>query len=100
MSFANLKKSSTTSFSKLAEQISKAEQTNSYEDKRFWVPNVDKNGNAIVVLRFLPETDGEDSAFVKLFSHSFKNAQGRWYIENCRTTLGETGCPVNFAAAI
>jgi hypothetical protein len=82
-------KSSTNSFAKLAENLAKQESNNSYEDKRFYTPNVDKQGNALVKLRFLPESDGEDTPFVKVFSHSFKNSQGKWFIENCRTTLGE-----------
>lgn len=88
MSFASLKKSSTNSFAKLASAIEKNSAKQSYTDDRFYVPNVDKNGNALVVMRFLPEADGDDSPFVKTYHHGFKNSAGQWYIENCRTTIG------------
>lgn len=88
MSFANLKKSSTSSFAKLAEQINKSESKQSYSDDRFWTPAVDKDGNGMSIIRFLPEVDGEDAPYVKLFRHSFKNDANQYYIENCRTTIG------------
>lgn len=92
--FASLKKSSTNSFAKLATAIEKSSAKQSYTDDRFYVPNVDKNGNALVVMRFLPESDGDDAPFVKTYHHGFKNAAGQWYIQNCRTTIGGT-CTVN-----
>ena len=66
-------------------------QTNkSYDDKRFWSPTTDKAGNASAVIRFLPTTDGDELPWIRYWSHSFKNAKnGRWYIENSRTSIKE-----------
>jgi hypothetical protein len=65
---------------------------NPYEDDRFWQPTVDKAGNGLAIIRFLPAKDGEDIPFVRIFSHNFKGPGG-WLIENCLTTRNEK-CPV------
>ena len=66
----------------------KEQTTASYEkDARYWQPVVDKAGNGLAVIRFLPAPDGEDLPFVRLFTHSFKGPGG-WYIEKSLTTLG------------
>lgn len=58
-------------------------------DERFWRPEVDKAGNGMAIIRFLDTPPGEDSPWVRLWSHAFKGPTGQWYIENSRTTLGE-----------
>lgn len=92
MSFASMKRNR-KDFSKL---VSKLEETksggNQGADERFWKPERDKAGNGYAVIRFLPASDGEDLPWVQLFSHSFQGPGG-WYIDNCRTTLGQK-CPV------
>jgi hypothetical protein len=65
------------------------------EDDRFWEPTVDKAGNGIAVLRFLPAPpqDGEDGLpWVRTFSHGFKGPGG-WLIDLCLTTVDHK-CPV------
>jgi len=62
---------------------------------RFWQPEVDKAGNGMAVIRFLPapQVDGEDALpWVRVFSHGFQGPGG-WLIDNCLTTLNEK-CPV------
>jgi len=94
-SFASLKKSSGN-----LEKLSKAiEQLNSSEggksDDNFWRPEVDKAGNGMATIRFLPAPpqDGEDGLpWVKIFSHGFQ-AAGGWLIDNCLTTKNQQ-CPV------
>ena len=61
-SFAALKKSRSSSLSKLVTETAKinAPTEGSNEDNRFWTPTVDKAGNGYAVIRFLPEPKGED----------------------------------------
>lgn len=94
MSFANLKKSR-SNFSKLAEELEKTtnpQQTTSNKDERFWKPEVDKSGNGYAVIRFLPQTEGEELPWVRVFNHGFKGPGG-WLIDNCLTTINQK-CPV------
>lgn len=90
-SFADLKKSRNKDLEKLTQEVSKLtdkESTKkSYEDTRFWKPIVDKAGNGMATIRFLPAPAGEDVPWVQLFSHSFQGPTGKWYIENSLTTM-------------
>ena len=53
--FATLKKSS-GSLDRLAKELEKmnAASSEKTEDTRFWYPDVDKSGNGMAVIRFLP----------------------------------------------
>jgi hypothetical protein len=69
---------------------------NSSEKEKYWRPEVDKAGNGMATIRFLPvsPSDGEDGIpWVKLFSHGFQGPQGGWLIDNCLTTKNQQ-CPV------
>lgn len=88
--FSALKKSRTNAFSQLDDQIKKMSNTGFSSDAdEYWQPTVDKAGNGYAVIRFLPASVGEDLPFVRLWSHSFQGPTGKWYIENCLTTLGK-----------
>lgn len=58
-----------------------------YEDNRFWKPEMDKLGNASAVIRFLYTTDGDTSPYVKYTSYSFKGPTGKYYIEKCLKSI-------------
>lgn len=95
-SFANLKRNR-SSFEKLTKAIETTTQVEagSKDDTRFWQPEVDKAGNGMAVIRFLPTpaADGDDALpWVRIFSHGFQGPGG-WLIDNCLTTLNEK-CPV------
>jgi hypothetical protein len=97
-SFANLKRGR-NDFEKLTKAIEASSQSNSEagskDDTRFWQPEVDKAGNGMAVIRFLPApaADGDDALpWVRVFSHGFQGPGG-WFIDNCLTTLNEK-CPV------
>jgi hypothetical protein len=97
MSFANLKRnrSSLDKLTKAIESTNQAAEAGSKDDTRFWQPNVDKSGNGMAVIRFLPapSVDGEDGLpWVRIFNHGFQGPGG-WLIDNCLTTLNEK-CPV------
>ena len=92
MSFADFKKRSKNSIEDLGKKLESLNSKESYKDERFWKPGIDSSKNGYAVIRFLPPTEGEDVPFVKLYSHAFQG-KGGWFIENCRTTMGEK-CPV------
>jgi len=97
-SFANLKRNR-SDLDKLTKAIEASTQSNaeagSKDDTRFWQPEVDKAGNGMAVIRFLPApaADGDDALpWVRVFSHGFQGPGG-WFIDNCLTTLNDK-CPV------
>jgi hypothetical protein len=96
-SFANLKrnKSSFDKLTKAIEAVNQPAESGSKEDTRFWQPQVDKSGNGMAIVRFLPApaVDGDDALpWVRVFSHGFQGPGG-WLIDNCLTTLNQK-CPV------
>ena len=89
MSFSALKQSS-GKFDKLQAELEKLNNpvnTNNFDDDRFWKPELDKTGNGYAILRFLPQPEGEDLPWVRMWSHAF-SGPGGWYIENSLTTIG------------
>jgi len=96
-SFANLKRnrSSLDKLTKAIEATGQPAEAGGKDDNRFWQPQVDKAGNGMAVIRFLPApaVDGDDALpWVRTFSHGFQGPGG-WFIDNCLTTLNEK-CPV------
>lgn len=94
MSFANMKRQGSSNLDKLK---SAAESINSSapDNSNVWKPEVDKAGNGLATIRFLPspEVDGDEGLpWVKLFNHGFQ-IDGKWFIDNCPTTKGKD-CPV------
>ena len=90
MTFEALKKSS-GNFDKLQVELEKINQpvTNSFDDNRFWKPELDKTGNGYAIIRFLPQSEGEELPWVRLWSHAFKGPGG-WFIENSLTTINKS----------
>lgn len=90
MSFADLKKQSKlgTLNDKLMNQLDKLNEKSSGEDDRIWKPTRDKTGNGYAVIRFLPQCQGEEEPFIKIYSHGFQGPGG-WYIENSLTTFNQ-----------
>jgi hypothetical protein len=96
-SFANLKRnrSSLDKLTKAIESVTQSSTEGSKDDTRFWQPSVDKAGNGMAVIRFLPApaVDGDDALpWVRVFNHGFQGPGG-WLIDNCLTTVNEK-CPV------
>ena len=88
MSIEALKKQS--NISSLIDEYNKqtTPETKSFDDERFWKPELDKSGNGYAVIRFLPAPKGEDIPWQRMFSHSFQGPGG-WYIENSLTTINK-----------
>jgi len=90
-------------FDRITKEIEKlqANKQNGNDD-RLWQPGVDKAGNGLAVIRFLPTPPMDiktGAPWVKVFSHGFKGPTGKWYIENSLTTLGQTD-PVSEANSL
>ena len=90
--FSSLKRNR-NSFEKLTKAIESINTPaeGSKEDDRFWQPEVDKAGNGMAIIRFLPApaVDGDDALpWVRVFNHGFQGPGG-WYIENSLTTLNQ-----------
>jgi len=94
--FANLKKSSGNldKLTKAIEALSASTDGKSDSDN-FWKPEVDKAGNGMATIRFLPApaVDGDDGLpWVKIYSHGFQGPGG-WLIDNCLTSKNQQ-CPI------
>ena len=93
--FSSLKRNR-NSFDKLTKAIESINSnteggSGSKGDDRFWSPEVDKAGNGMAVIRFLPPpaADGDDALpWVRVFDHGFQGPGG-WYIENSLTTINQ-----------
>ena len=90
MSFATLKRNQNDLMSKLKQEANKLKDPDKkgYEDDRYWKPERDKSGNGYAVVRFLPQREGEDMPWGRLWNHGFQGPGG-WYIENSLTTLNK-----------
>ncbi len=88
MSFKDLKKNRNDSFAKILQNTEELENKGFSADPDDWYPAIDKAGNGSAKIRFLPPVSDDDIAFVRWFTHEFKDPNtNKWYIENCRTTL-------------
>lgn len=101
VTLADLKKNRSTDFSKLTKALENSDSQNKgADDSQFWKLERDKAGNGSATIRFLPAFQGEGATeadelpWVKVYSHSFQGPSGRWYIENCLSTIGQDD-PVN-----
>ena len=90
-SIAALKRSKSnldTLIGELSKVAEPQKQKQSYQDDRFWKPELDKSGNGYAVFRFLPAVKDEDLPWARLWSHAFQGPGG-WFIENSLTTLNK-----------
>ena len=69
----------------------KTEYTN--DNEGFFSVTRDKAGNGSAVIRFLPKHPDDELPWVQLYSHGFQSDSGKWFIDNCPSTIGES-CPV------
>lgn len=90
-----LRKKSAENFNKLKSDVDKLSSGGGRQqmDDRFWNLTVDKSGNGMAVLRFLPAKEGEEFTLIKKYSHFFKGDNGKFLAENCPTTFNEQ-CPI------
>ena len=93
MDINTLRKMRGTNFAKISGEFEKIanpqSESKSYQDDRFWKLEADKAGNGTATIRFLPNSNGDDLPWVRIFNHGFQGPTGKWYIENSLTTIGE-----------
>lgn len=93
MDFSKLKamsgKKSLEAFNSELSKMSNQDSGKKGADTRFWSPTVDKAGNGMAIIRFLPPSEGEDVPFIRFYDHGFQGPTGLWYIENSLTTIGK-----------
>lgn len=95
----DLRKNRSDYMHKLQDEVIKS-KTSFQSDSRFWQPTKDKSGNALALIRFLPNGNVNELPFVKTYTHGFQNPlTGYWFIDNCPTTIG-LKCPVCEANAV
>lgn len=92
-SFADLKNRHTTAdLEALTKKIVESQKgTYTNDDDGDYYPKLDKAGNAVCILRFMPAPpcDGENALpWVKYYDHAWKGPGG-WYIEKSLTTLNQ-----------
>ena len=76
------------------QEMSSPKGSQRQEDERYWKPEVDKAGTGSAVIRFLPCKAEEGFPLVQLWSHGFQGPTGKWFIDNCPTSLGpDDPCP-------
>lgn len=93
--FSALRKNSQMELEKLTSAVASLQGGEGQRDNNdgFWKPEVDKSGNGMAIIRFLPAPPGEDVPFVRIWDHGFQGPGG-WFIEKSLTTLGQK-CPVS-----
>lgn len=99
-SFANLKRGS-GNLDKLKTAVEALSAGSDSADNKdnYWKPEVDKSGNGMATIRFLPApaVDGDDALpWTKVFGHGFQGPGG-WLIDKCLTTPGHSKgsvCPI------
>lgn len=89
--FAEMRKNAGNSAEKLAAKMAEGEKFEGGADNRYWTLTTDPSGTGSAVIRFLPQSPGEDdfAPYVKIWSHGFKGPTGQWYIEKSLTTIGK-----------
>lgn len=90
--FAELRKNRGKNIDKLTNKLNEMSSGgySNPDDDKYWSPTLDPAGNGSATIRFLQAPKGEDIPFVERWSHGFKGPTGKWYIENCLTTLKQT----------
>lgn len=88
----------TTAFANILNAVNKMKESSGGGQKdpneeKIWKCETDKAKNGFAIIRFLPARTDDDAPFVKSYSHGFKSPAGKWFIENCPTTIGEQ-CPL------
>ena len=100
ISIADLKKSRNLNFGNITKALSKSTESQyKNDDDEYFKVTKDKAGNGSAVIRFLDTGPGDELPWVQMYSHAFKGPTGKWYINNCLSTLGQDD-PVNEANAI
>lgn len=105
---ANRKKARANRKSSLRNKVESQKSKTSYNDPRKWQCARNKDGIGSAVIRFLEPTEtdiayyvekhnyeeAEVPFYVHQHTHGFKGPNGKWFINNCPTSVVERECPV------
>jgi hypothetical protein len=94
LSIADIKKNRNLNFGEITKALSKGTDSYKNDDDDYFKVTRDKAGNGSAVIRFLPAAPGDELPWVQIYSHAFKGPSGKWYINNCLSTIGQDD-PVN-----
>ena len=75
------------------QEMSSPKGSQRQDDERYWKPEVDKAGTGSAVIRFLPAKAEEGFPFVQIWTHGFQGPTGKWFIDNCPTSIEQDYCP-------
>ena len=93
MNIRDRKKNRKATQARIAEKLATAgAKKSNYTNENSWYPELDADKNGLAVIRFLPNHDNMSLPWAEVFSHAFKGKNGKWFINQCRTTIGEN-CP-------
>lgn len=83
----------TFNWDSITEKMSSMDKKGGYSetDLNLYNPKVKEDGTYDAIIRFVPSPDTE-LPFALVHNHSFKGADGRWFIRNCPKTLNKK-CP-------
>jgi gp32 DNA binding protein like len=96
---AHLRRSKESNLKDLVDAAKKLTTNEFPQDERFWYPQLDKSGTGSGLMRFLPPPAPETIGFVRYWYHSFQR-NGKWYIENCLTSIGQDDPVVEYNAKL
>lgn len=108
MSLASRKKNRASRKQSLAQKVQSQKSNKSFDDPRMWSCARNKDGIGSAVIRFLEPTDKQIAYYVDKLNfdeeavpfyvmqhqHGFKGPNGKWFINNCPTSVVERECPV------
>lgn len=100
MSFADLKKKRNQNLAALIEKASQPVYGGGSSEEGFWMPKMDKAGQAYAEIRFLPAAEGDDYCWAQYFSYKFQGPTGLWYRELSPTTIGLDDPVYEFTSAL
>ena len=91
-----MRKNSANSLASITQKLQAQDSGGKKEDDRLWKASVDKAGNGSAVIRFLPAIAEGELPWVKVYDKGFQGPTGKWYIEKCLTTLGQSDPVVEY----
>lgn len=86
-----LKRNRSARFKELTAKVETAAkgEKDKFKDDRFWrVARDQKTDIGSAVIRFLPESNGDELPYNLYYKRQFQGPTGLWYIENCLSTIG------------
>ncbi|MGD0581207.1 MAG: single-stranded DNA-binding protein [Bryobacteraceae bacterium] len=75
------------------QELSTSNSSFTKDSDNYFQVSIGPDGNGSAIVRFLPPLPDEEFPFVQIYNHAFQGQGGKWFIDNCPTTL-KRPCPV------